>query len=449
MSRHPVGTLQVTTLDAASSASEAPGLQIEETRQTAFSAPSRATAVPVFIGCFRDLDGQLSSNEACIAIDSYVRFERRFGESMRVVVNADDTPTVTVDMALGALSVRHYFDNGGGPCFVLPLHNPADPEECAQLASKIARRPEINLYCTTEWANGSDPLYDALQPLLADTGGGFLIADSADGQTRPGTTGQRTAVYYPGVRPSYAARPDDLFIQVSGWAPDSTAEEAAVPPTLAEVRRLQPAYYAPLSKAVDQYFALHHPVLRLKASPAVAGVYCQTDRRAGPWAAPAGLALNAVDGLSDTPSARVTSGLAARRINAILAAPDGSLQVWGARTTVGVPGSPWTSIAVSRLFDSVARALKAAMSFAVFQSNDLPTWTAVRLALQGYLHQLWRAGALSGATASEAFYVQVGKGLSMTAEQIAEGQLIVKVGMAPVRPLEFIEVVFSEQLINA
>lgn len=419
-------------------AEQAPGFSVQESTDAALSVASGATAVPVFIGRFRNLDGSLSDNQGCIRVDSYVHFQRRFGESTFTQIMLTQGSRVIVEIGLGSWSVRHYFENGGGRCYVLPVKNSADAEELAQVASKIARCTEIDLYCCTERGAGLNPLYAALEPLLRKVGGGFLIADSPDGVSRPNTTAQRTAIYFPGVQVPYGSSPADSQVWLVGHEPGQTLEHK---------RLTAPAEYIVLRREVDHYFSTAYPKVCLNASPAVAGVYCQVDRTKGVWSSPAGVLLNQVTRLHNPGNASLQLGLTAQRINPLKHFPDDGVRVWGARTAVDPAGSPWLNIAASRLFDNAARDMKAALRFAVFRPNNELTWSAVRNALHSYLEQLWRAGALRGAIASEAFYVQVGEGVSMTAAQVQEGELIVRVGMAPLRALEFIEVIFTEQLI--
>jgi len=74
----------------------------------------------------------------------------------------------------------------------------------------------------------------------------------------------------------------------------------------------------------------------------------------------------------------------------------------------------------------------------VFEPNDASTWSAVRALVESYLLAKWRAGSLAGATPREAFYVRCGIGSTMTEEDIAAGRLVLEVGVATVRPAEFI-----------
>ena len=88
---------------------------------------------------------------------------------------------------------------------------------------------------------------------------------------------------------------------------------------------------------------------------------------------------------------------------------------------------------------------RATMQF-VFEPNDAGTWIRVRAMIENYLTLQWRAGALAGAKAGDAFYVKLGLGETMTALDILEGRMVIEIGMAVVRPAEFIILRFSHKM---
>ena len=85
-------------------------------------------------------------------------------------------------------------------------------------------------------------------------------------------------------------------------------------------------------------------------------------------------------------------------------------------------------------------------AWAVFEPNSAPLWVKVKGMVDNYLIQKWREGALAGAVPEEAFFVKIGLGQTMTAQDILEGRLIVEIGMAVVRPAEFIILKFSHKM---
>jgi phage tail sheath protein FI len=106
----------------------------------------------------------------------------------------------------------------------------------------------------------------------------------------------------------------------------------------------------------------------------------------------------------------------------------------------------WRYVSVRRLFNSAEADIKKAMQNFVFEPNNQPTWEKVRNACENYLYGLWKQGALVGTTPKQAYNVQIGLNVTMSADQIAQGQMIVTVGMAAVRPAEFIILQFTQNM---
>jgi hypothetical protein len=187
----------------------------------------------------------------------------------------------------------------------------------------------------------------------------------------------------------------------------------------------------------------------LPPSAAIAGAYASVDRERGIWKAPANISLQAVV----APVIQVTTedqeGLnidsTGKSINAIRSFPGSGTVVWGARTLDG-NSNEWRFIPVRRLFINVEESVKKATAFAVFEPNDISTWLKVKGMIDSYLYTLWERGALQGTKAEQAYFVNVGLGKTMTTDDILAGKLIVEIGLAAVRPAEFIILRFSHKL---
>ena len=136
---------------------------------------------------------------------------------------------------------------------------------------------------------------------------------------------------------------------------------------------------------------------------------------------------------------------AGKSINAIRTFTGKGIMVWGSRTLAG-NDNEWRYVPVRRFFNFVEESSKKSTGWAVFEPNDANTWTRVRGQLDSFLNNLWRRGALAGAKPEHAYYVNVGLGLTMTAQDILEGRMIIEIGMAAVRPAEFIILRFSHKL---
>ncbi len=185
-------------------------------------------------------------------------------------------------------------------------------------------------------------------------------------------------------------------------------------------------------------------------SGAVVGVYAATDRTRGVWKAPANVSLASVVGPETTFTASELDGLnvdavSGKSINAIRAFTGKGTLIFGARTLAG-NDNEWRYVSVRRFFNMVEESTKKATEPFVFESNDANTWVRVQGMIENFLTTLWRQGALQGAKPEHAFYVAVGLGKTMTALDILEGRMIVEIGMAVVRPAEFIILRFSHKM---
>lgn len=136
---------------------------------------------------------------------------------------------------------------------------------------------------------------------------------------------------------------------------------------------------------------------------------------------------------------------AGKSINAIRAFAGKGTLVWGARTLAG-NDNEWRYISVRRFFNMVEESVKKSTYWAVFEPNDANTWVKVRGMIESYLLDKWREGALAGAVPKDAFFVKCGLGVTMNSQDILEGRLNVEIGLAVVRPAEFIILKFSHKL---
>lgn len=189
--------------------------------------------------------------------------------------------------------------------------------------------------------------------------------------------------------------------------------------------------------------------LIMPPSSAMAGVYANVDSTRGVWKSPANVSLTfvrkptvVIDKDSQEDLNVDTTG---KSVNAIRSFTGKGILVWGARTLDG-NSNEWRYVSVRRFFNMVEESTKKATEPFVFEPNDANTWVKVRGMIENFLILQWRAGALAGAKPEQAFYVRVGLGQTMTAQDILEGRMIVEIGMAVVRPAEFIVLRFSHKM---
>ncbi|MQL47154.1 phage tail sheath family protein [Photorhabdus khanii] len=298
------------------------------------------------------------------------------------IKNGPFNPDDTLDVSL-----RAYFINGGGYCYIV---------KTSELTNQVPKLDDVTLLV----AAGED-IKTAVSTLCQSGKGLFAILDGPTGELNSNGTSRDdydqnsfAAVYYPWL--------------TAEWGTNKTNVD--IPP-----------------------------------SAVMAGIYASVDNSRGVWKAPANVVLQG----GVKPKFKVTDDLqgtynTAKAINMIREFPNTGTTVWGARTLED--NDNWRYIPVRRLFNSAERDIKNAMSFAVFEPNSQPTWKAVHRAIDNYLYSLWQQGGLAGNKAEQAYFVQIGKGTTMTEDDIKQGRMIVKVGMAAVRPAEFIILQFTQNV---
>ncbi len=167
----------------------------------------------------------------------------------------------------------------------------------------------------------------------------------------------------------------------------------------------------------------------------IAGIYARTDDQRGVHKAPANEVVQGAIGLETGLTKGEQDGLNPIGINCLRAFPGRGIRVWGARTLSSDPA--WRYINVRRLFNYVEASIERGTQWVVFEPNDEDLWARVRRDVSAFLRTVWRGGALFGRTPEEAFYVKCDAELN-TPEVRDLGQLIIEVGIAPVKPAEFV-----------
>jgi len=167
----------------------------------------------------------------------------------------------------------------------------------------------------------------------------------------------------------------------------------------------------------------------------VAGVYARTDNERGVHKAPANEIVRGALGLKYNVSKGEQDILNPKGINCIRLMQGGGIRIWGARTLSSDPS--WRYINVRRLFIMVETSIERATQWVVFEPNDHRLWKRVTRTISSFLTLVWRNGALMGETPEKAFFVKCDEETNPP-EVIDVGQLIVEIGLAPVKPAEFV-----------
>ena len=194
------------------------------------------------------------------------------------------------------------------------------------------------------------------------------------------------------------------------------------------------------------YAAMYHPWLQMydagakrsdyfPPSGAMAGVYARSDNERGVHKAPANEVVRGCTGLSCNYNTGEQDILNPIGVNLIRAFPGRGIRVWGARTLSS--NGLWKYLNVRRLFIYVEESIRANTNWVVFEPNSEVLWSRVKRTIETFLATCWRDGALAGTSPDQAFYVECGP-TTMTQDDIDNGRLICEIGIAPVKPAEFV-----------
>jgi len=448
-----------------------PDVYIEEISVFPPSVAEVETAIPAFIGytekASRVADDDLLNRPT--KIYNFAEFEQYFGgpempdigialttsSTGYTVVVTPPTPTYLMHHA-----VKMFFDNGGGKCYITSVGAYAtipalDVDDFSAGLAAVAMEDEPTLLVAPEATGLNSTGYSTLATaMLAQCGllkdrfaildlyAGATTQDSSALDTNRGLLGNNHlkygALYYPFVRSA---------INHPAQADGSNVNIAIDGAGAVELGTLETSNTTAWNTARA---ALRDHYVDMPPSGAVAGVYAAIDSTRGVWKAPANISLNNVleplvrldNAHQDALNMDADSG---KSINAIRAFAGKGTLVWGARTLAG-NDNEWRYISVRRFFNMVEESVKKSTYWAVFEPNDANTWVKVRGMIENYLTQKWREGALAGATTKEAFFVRCGLGVTMNADDILHGRMNVEIGMAAVRPAEFIILKFSHKL---
>ena len=196
----------------------------------------------------------------------------------------------------------------------------------------------------------------------------------------------------------------------------------------------------------SNYAALYHPWLEIfdpldkknipiPPSGSILGIYARSDNTRGVHKAPANEVVRACVGLDCQFNKGEQDILNPKGVNLIRVFPGQGIRVWGARTATSNPS--WKYVNVRRLFIFIEETIKANTSWAVFEPNDETLWVRVKRTISVFLNGLWRNGSLAGTSPEEAFFVNIGRD-TMSQDDIDNGRLVCVIGVAPVKPAEFV-----------
>jgi uncharacterized protein len=197
----------------------------------------------------------------------------------------------------------------------------------------------------------------------------------------------------------------------------------------------------------SKYAALYYPWVRsngelIPPSGFVAGVYARVDNLRGVHKAPANEIVMGAIGLERNVSRNEQDLLNPIGVNCIRAFPGQGIRIWGARTLSS--DARWRYINVRRLFSSVEESILQGTNWIVFEPNDQILWRQIKRDISAFLNVIWRSGALFGKVPEEAFYVKCDE--ETNPKELRDlGYCVIEVGLAPVKPAEFVVFKISQK----
>ena len=195
------------------------------------------------------------------------------------------------------------------------------------------------------------------------------------------------------------------------------------------------ALYYPWVNVADPTPGATSTTITIPPSGHMAGIWARNDGERGVHKAPANEVIRGVISLPINLTSSEQSVLNPNGVNCLRIFAGRGIRVWGARTLSS--DASWRYINVRRLFNYVEKSIERGTQWAVFEPNDMMLWGKMRRDINSFLKNVWREGALFGATPEQAFFVKCDEE-NNPQETRDVGQLIIDIGIAPVKPAEFV-----------
>jgi uncharacterized protein len=376
-----------------------PGVYVEETDSGARPIEAVGTSTAGFVGVTPNPGVAIGQ---AIAINNWSQFVKTF-------VKADDRAPKSNDLAN---AVYAFFLNGGSRCYVAPIAKDAPLKGKGTGLDALAQIDEIAIIAAPGRIDIADytDLLDAAE-LLGDR---VAVLDAAPTAL---DVEQLTRV----ATLKSEAPPGSSKTQTPGLRPPENLKGSG-------------AVYFPWLRVRDAL----DPTQIVSAPPsgAMAGIWARTDTERGVHKAPANVVVRGALGLTQLVSQAEQGVLNPHGVNVIRSFSNSGIVVWGART-VAPAASNWRYLNVRRLFNMIEESIMECTSWVVFEPNDKPLWKAIRRDVGAFLTLMWRQGALAGSRPEDAFFVKCDEETNPP-EVVDAGQVVVMIGIAPVKPAEFV-----------
>jgi phage tail sheath protein FI len=395
-----------------------PGIRIEQ-QPIYMTEPEMATAVPVFIGYTEKGEvGQLHK------VHALADYEKQF-------LNPPDPDSRKAACGYLYDALKHYFDVGGEPCFVLPVgqRKPNDAIDNQQIGATLKKAASSDVF--------------AKEPTLTLMAAPDLALLDAELEREPakGEVSQQWVKQWADIWEAMlsTAQKNDLFCLLDAPASADTARSLLTScSALDNCAEYGAAYWPRLLVSEGEHEDLSK---YLPPSAAVAAMVQRVDRERGIWKAPANVPLpQVITPEYDHWQAQDLFNANDRSINVIRGFAGRGVRVWGCRTLAPGAHPQRRYVQTHRLLSYIKTHLKEIARFVTFEPNNEITWIKLKSLTQTWLRQLWFRGGLFGATEDDAFRVFIGLDETMTQADIQAGRLIMRVCVAPSYPAEFIDI---------
>jgi uncharacterized protein len=373
-----------------------PGVYVEEVASGARPIEAVGTSTAGFVGCAPKSDALLNKAQA---INNWAEFTKHFCPEE----NPDATPL--------ACAVFGFFQNGGSRCYVVNVGTdaPITGGSGAQRHGLRALEPIDDIAIVAAPGYTTPMAYESLISHCEAMGDRVAVLDAAaqvvdvEQLTRVATPAQDEEDGNPALRPR---------VSDNGFG----------------------ACYFPWLLIRNPF----KPAELIQAPPAghLAGVWAQTDATRGVHKAPANCAIRGALDLTQVITDAEQGLLNSNGVNAIRLFPVEGIRVWGART-IAPAASEWRYLNVRRLFNMIEESIAKSTRWVVFEPNDESLWKSITRDVSAFLKLIWRDGALQGSTPEQAFYVKCDNETNPQ-EVIDAGRVVIEIGIAPVKPAEFV-----------
>ena len=340
-----------------------------------------------------------------VLITNWSQFVRTFGDLVGDSTKAASAGSPAVDAGYQHLAhaVYGFFNNGGSRCYVARITAEADLDA---VLSAFAAIDEIALVCAP--GQVSDSVRDKIVTHCTLSADRFAILDGPEFAQDLSTLTRIAADSTPGVMP-----------KKTDFA----------------------AWYYPWVKVFDPGTQLQSPpgsdgALAVPPSGHLAGIYARVDTERGVFKSPANEAIRGALGVSHALSKADQDGLNPIGVNCIRVL-NSNIYVWGSRTIGGEGNADLKYVSVRRTLLFLRESIEDGTQWAVFEPNTPALWAKISRNVTAFLTTVWRSGALFGTTPQEAFYVKCDAETNPP-EQRDLGQVVTEIGVAIVRPAEFV-----------